>query len=868
MSAGPIDDGLPVLVMGMHRSGTSAVAGALRAAGLYAGSDAEMIAARKDNPAGYTERLDVVELNDALLFAKGRQWDTPPADPPVPNRADEREVMAVRALVARAMAGRSRWLIKDPRISLLLPAWRRALEDRFVAVVAVRRLDEVVRSLQGRNGFAPDLGVALWAAYARHLARGLEGLAVVLVQFAALTEDPEGTITSLFAALDELGVRGPFDRDAAVASIAPVLRGSSGTRASAGSPTEHAIRQLEAAWATAPVVVHKRFSTPISPPSDHERAVLAAHAHARRGSSEPYDAGRPVATPRRFGVVPHVSKVGLRRAGYRIALHLPASLYANPLFDREWYLQHNPDVRDSGTNPYRHYRRHGIREGRDPNPWFDTAWYADANPDVRHTGMEPLDHYLLHGGREGRRPSPRFDAALYLHQNPDVAASGVNPLLHFILFGRAEGRETSLAVADSGLPADAAATRGAASSGDADAGSGGSRPADGRLPPAREPLAAGVVPDVRLIAFFLPQFHPIPENDRWWGPGYSEWRPVAAARPLFPGHAQPHIPADLGFYDLRLPETRQAQADLARGHGIHGFCWYHYWFEGSRLLQRPFDEVLASGTPDLPFALCWANDPWSRRWDGRTEELLKAQAYSPEDDLAHIRWLLPALADRRAIRVGGKPLFLVYRAASLPDGRRTTDLWRREVERAGLPGLHLVAVETAWDLGLDARPSGFDAKVLFQPQFGWLEVTARRAGVRVPMPERPELKVYDYDAMRAQLPSISAVPYTRYDCVVPAWDNTPRVGGRGVVLQGSTPDGYAEWLTGAVRRARDQPEEERLVFINAWNEWAEGCYLEPDRRNGHAYLQATLEALYRAGSLREGPSSDAPEQVPQSVTQR
>ena len=315
---------------------------------------------------------------------------------------------------------------------------------------------------------------------------------------------------------------------------------------------------------------------------------------------------------------------------------------------------------------------------------------------------------------------------------------------------------------------------------------------DGSLTPSlQDPVASlsrgepsgGPAPDqaeerVRLLAFYLPQFHPIPENDAWWGTGFTEWRNVARAEPQFPGHRQPHIPGELGFYDLRLPESRAQQAELARRHGLHGFVWYHYWFEGRRLLERPFNEVLAAGEPSLPFALCWANDPWSRRWDGREDELLMRQGYSPADDLAHIRWLLPALADPRAITVDGRPLFLIYRPSHLPDARRTTDLWRAEVERAGLPGLHLVAVETAWDLGRDPRLSGFDASVLFQPQFGWLLSSPEGTRARRAIEGRPDLKVYDYDAVRRSVGSLPPAAYRRYESVVPGWDNTARVGDR------------------------------------------------------------------------------------------
>jgi hypothetical protein len=189
---------------------------------------------------------------------------------------------------------------------------------------------------------------------------------------------------------------------------------------------------------------------------------------------------------------------------------------------------------------------------------------------------------------------------------------------------------------------------------------------------------------VRLIAFYLPQFHPIPENDDWWGKGFTEWRNVVQAKPLFPGHYQPHLPADLGFYDLRVPETRQAQADLAREYGIHGFCYYHYWFKGRRLLERPFNEVLTSGQPDFPFCLCWANESWTRAWDGQSGVILMKQEYSEEDDYQHIRWLSNVFRDKRYIRYEGKPLFLVYRVRDLPNPLQTTEIWRNEARRAGI----------------------------------------------------------------------------------------------------------------------------------------------------------------------------------------
>jgi lipopolysaccharide biosynthesis protein len=215
----------------------------------------------------------------------------------------------------------------------------------------------------------------------------------------------------------------------------------------------------------------------------------------------------------------------------------------------------------------------------------------------------------------------------------------------------------------------------------------------------------------RAIALYLPQFHPIPENDEWWGKGFTEWTNTAKARPRFPGHYQPHVPADLGFYDLRVPETRAQQAEMARAHGVEGFCYYHYWFAGKRILQRPFDEVVASGEPDFPFCLCWANETWSGVWHGDPRRTLIAQTYPGEEDhRAHFATLLPAFRDPRYIRVAGKPVFLIYKPLDLPDAAATLALWTRMAEEAGLPGLHFVGCT---DDVTDIPPAlGFDASAV------------------------------------------------------------------------------------------------------------------------------------------------------------
>lgn len=351
---------------------------------------------------------------------------------------------------------------------------------------------------------------------------------------------------------------------------------------------------------------------------------------------------------------------------------------------------------------------------------------------------------------------------------------------------------------------------------------------------------------MKLIAFYLPQFHPIPENDEWWGTGFTEWRNVAAARPRFVGHRQPRLPGELGFYDLRLPETRAAQADLARAHGVSAFCYYHYWFKGRRLLERPFAEVLASGEPDFPFCLCWANEPWTRRWSDRDGEILVAQEYSEEDDREHARYLASVFADPRYLRVDGRPLLLVYRASALPNASRTAEILRAEAARTGSAEPYLCRVESdPWrERRVPLSELGFDAAVEFAPD--WLELgepLRRSRPWRARRGRRGGDRIFDYREVVRRSLAHEEPPDGWFRCVTPGWDNSPRRESGAVILDGSSPEAYGEWLQEIVRRTASRPAEEQLVFVNAWNEWAEGAYLEPDNVLGRAYLEATRRAL-------------------------
>jgi lipopolysaccharide biosynthesis protein len=363
---------------------------------------------------------------------------------------------------------------------------------------------------------------------------------------------------------------------------------------------------------------------------------------------------------------------------------------------------------------------------------------------------------------------------------------------------------------------------------------------------------------LRFLAFYLPQYHPIPENDDWWGRGFTEWTNVTRARPLFRGHYQPHLPADLGFYDLRVPEVRAAQAELAAAHGIDGFCYYHYWFHGRRLLELPFGEVLRSGEPDFPFALCWANENWTRVWNGGASQVLMPQQHSLDDDLRHIRWLAEAFADPRYVRVDGRPLFLVYRPGLLPDPQRTAEVWREEAGRLGVgePYLCAVTFSKAFTEGRrEPAALGFDAAVQFAPDFRNLGPKARgsvlRRGLRKflhPSSSFRRHAVFDYREMVTQALCSPEPGYKRYPTVSPGFDNTARRRDVGaLVILNSSPERYEQWLRAVIDRFEPFSPEENLVFVNAWNEWAEGNHLEPCQKWGRAYLEAHARASERVG---------------------
>jgi lipopolysaccharide biosynthesis protein len=370
------------------------------------------------------------------------------------------------------------------------------------------------------------------------------------------------------------------------------------------------------------------------------------------------------------------------------------------------------------------------------------------------------------------------------------------------------------------------------------------------------PISAS--PIARLIAFYLPQFYPIPENDLWWGKGFTEWTNVTRAKPLFPGHRQPNLPGDLGLYDLRVPEVREAQANLARSYGIEGFCYWHYWLgDGRRLLDRVFNEVLESGKPDFPFCLAWANHDWNRAWHGEKYHILVEQKYPGEEDHRnHFKFLLRAFQDPRYIRIDGKPIFILFRPEELPRSKEVIALWKGMAVEAGLPGLFIPGISEV-DVSLDKY--GCDARIPGEPGIFW-RLKARSSVSTAPQSQAFRFANKFWNKLRAKIPFPQISSYKRktklyvnlppcdsktLPCVVPNWDNTPRSGTRGTLFPDATPELYRMVLRKAIADVVNRPPDHRLVLLKSWNEWAEGNHLEPDQRFGHEFLKVTKEEVFR-----------------------
>ncbi|MDP9158668.1 MAG: glycoside hydrolase family 99-like domain-containing protein [Acidobacteriota bacterium] len=462
--------------------------------------------------------------------------------------------------------------------------------------------------------------------------------------------------------------------------------------------------------------------------------------------------------------------------------------------------------------------------------FFDHAWYVTHYPEALQSGVDSLDYFITVGAQSGHSPGPGFDAAWYNTQRPDLVVV-TDPLQHYLYFGRTEGLRpcdyASSTVAEAHLPTGHIAATLASLS-------------------THSPVATTSTGEEeslpRIFAFYLPQFHPIAENNYGHWPGFTEWDNVIKAKPLFKGHYQPRLPGELGYYDLRSIDVMREQVKLANNHGIDGFCFYYYYFQGKKLLYKPIDNYIKSDI-EAPFFFLWANENWTRRWDGGDNEIIISQNHSPEDDLAFIRELLPVLADHRYVKVQGKPVLAIYKTQLFPNILQSTELWRNQAVKNGFPGLYLLMVDDWAGNQFHPREIGFDASYEI-PSNVVPEQVILQDNKHLGLKEGFQGRIVDYRKFASFHMGRPFPDYKRFRTVMAPWDNTPRYGSRAMVQINSDNDAYKLWLSQALLDTRRRYSlDERIVFLHSWNEWCEGTYVEPDQRSGRRLLEETKEVV-------------------------
>jgi len=466
---------------------------------------------------------------------------------------------------------------------------------------------------------------------------------------------------------------------------------------------------------------------------------------------------------------------------------------------------------------------------------LDSDWYLKANSGHLAKKWIALLHFSFIGIHENRPPNPNFNSETYLTQNRDVLQSGLSPYIHYALWGYDERRITSF-TQEKNHRFDNESVNEEHELEDS---------------PSFEVLSGNhknkkintIAKDKsKIICFYLPQFHYVKENSEWWGEGFTEWTNTAKGKPNFEGHYQPHIPKHLGFYDLSNIETTRKQCEMAKSYGIYGFCYYYYWFSGRKILEKPLDNFISSNI-DFPFCLCWANENWTKRWDGRDQDILLEQKYLDNDPELFIDSISKYISDRRYIKVNGKPVIIVYRAKELPDAEKVFKKWRSEVKNLGYPGIHIIVVDF-YDITTPEEVAA-DALVEFLPHKYW--GPENFPDIVPPIINKDFVgHMVDYKKMMSQSINRDCTSFKIYRGIIPGWDNTARRQNSPLTVINNTPFLFKKWLE-YLRydtRMRLKDREDNFIFVNAWNEWAEGAHLEPDIKNGTSYLESVLASSY------------------------
>lgn len=921
-----------LVVLGMHRSGTSALTRTLNLLG--ASVPTNLIEADSNNQSGYWEPGTLNALNNEMLKESGSRWDDWREFDPT---ALGRERLAhyrkkIRTLVQQEYGRERLFLIKDPRISRFVFLYEAALTDLDVVpvyIIASRNPLSVLDSLEKRDGMTADFASFLWLRNTLDAEEATRGKRRCLVHYEDFLQDWRQTVEDVGNRLDVVWPRAPQDaatdidayltrdlqhhiaskgqlqvsdrveewvREAYLALCK--LKSGKESRAAQAELTRirkefgtgaavfgkavfpelavrenrlaNRCRQLEALDSekeTAKVALEESVAALTLEVStwreesavlERSRATLAdensalteqlakqgremaehARSHAALQQSNASTAARLVEARRQMRALhKETQSLSEQVSALTIQLSDQRSSFAalqNNLAELEGIRA--TLVADLIQSRSEEHRLHNVVDAI----YSSTSWRASAplrgvGYGIRSMRAAPslVRHILV------RRVYMAWHNLPLTSSTKQKLKGAIFTSLPFV-FGRTGAYRSWKNFTGR--------TDRTINTGQASSTTRHSENNPSSLAPKFVPLLEAAPPKekpVRVIAFYLPQFHPIPENDEWWGNGFTEWTNVRPAQPQFINHYQPHVPGELGYYDLRDRTVQLRQIDLAKLYGIEGFCFYFYWFGGRRLLEGPVEAWRDDKSLDLPFCLCWANENWSRRWDGLDQEILIGQKHSPSDDVAFIAEVATYLTDPRYIRIDGKPLLLVYRPSLLPSAKETAARWRQWCRENGIGEIYL-AYTQAFEKN-DPAMYGFDAAVEFPPNNSAPPNVTHEVE---PLQADFAANVYDWSVFVERSEPYARREYKLHRSVCPGWDNTARRRSGASIFINNTPALYQRWLENAVKDTVDNISDpsERLIFINAWNEWAEGAHLEPDAATGYAYLQATRNALERSGT--------------------
>jgi len=890
-----------VVVLGMHRSGTSAIARALQVMGVGLG-DRMMPPFEGNNAKGFWEDIDLNALNIEILNAIGSDWRYVAAIEPGDVEILRKQGYFLRAVeLLRQKVGKlSIFGFKDPRVAKLLPFWKDVFSHCQLdvsCVLTVRHPLSVARSLAKRDDIEAAQSHLLWLGHVIASLTGSAGNKRVLVDYDCLMQSPEHELNRIARHLDleidpaelqsykaeflDQGLRHTvYDlNDLSLDDVCPPIVREVYTDLLDVASEKTKLDGLElqnklVGWSDE----FKRLRSPLLLVDKLlAQKALATQAVVERDGQI---GSLNQTVSERDGQIGSLNQTVSERDGRIADLNQTAANLTQALTEREVQISSlNQSVVEYHGQIANLNQAVVEREGQigslnqaiselegqiaalnqavderdrqigvyiaERNHIFNSTSWRITKPlrFFRHSLMNKPYHFMRRivsdGARQAWLNSPVSNRHKQLFKHKLFSN------LPYLFRWTQAYRSWYAMNAPSDVTHDSFAEK--------------------TIPPASSLATIAYVPllhalppknlPVRLIAFYLPQFHAIAENNAWWGEGFTEWTNVKPAQPQFEGHYQPRIPGELGYYDLLDPAVQHRQIELAKLYGVGGFCFYSYWFGGKLLLEKPVENYLKDRSLDLPFCLCWANENWSRRWDGLDSEILIEQKHSPEDDLRFIQYVAQYMRDERYIRIDGKPLLLVYRPSLLPTAKETAKRWRQWCQQNGIGDIFLAYTQSFE--AVDPCKYGFDAAIEFPPNNSSPPNITDKVK---PLRGRFGCSVYDWQFLVGRSRNYQEPSYRLFRGVCPSWDNTARRKDKGTVLLNSSPQGYQEWLTHAIVETctRIGNPEERLIFANAWNEWAEGAYLEPDQRYGYAYLEATRMAMTRRSlTMAERPIADA-----------